>query len=78
MNENPVPEPENNQPSIEAEKVASVAALTGGVDVEMDASLPADVLEACAMIHIKAGCDYPSYVPTKAVSCLKQNESSKR
>ena len=34
------------------------------VPVEMDASLPADVFEACAMISIKAGCDYPSYVPT--------------
>ena len=64
MNENSVPEPESNQPAGGDEKVASVTALTGGVDVEMDASLPADVLEACAMIHIKAGCDYPSYVPT--------------
>ena len=63
MNENSTPDPEENSTEV-VEKVASVSSLTGGVDVEMDASLPADVLEACAMIHIKAGCDYPSYVPT--------------
>ena len=36
-------------------------------DMEMDESLPDDCFEACAMIHIKAGNDYPSFVPTGLV-----------
>ena len=36
-------------------------------DIEMDEDLPADVFEAVAMISVKAGNDYPTYVPTGLV-----------
>ena len=36
-------------------------------DIEMDESLPADAFEAVAMISVKAGNDYPTYVPTGLV-----------